>query len=360
MTTDEKYMYRCLQLAEYGAGYVAPNPRVGAVLVANGKIIGEGYHAIFGQGHAEVNAFASVKEPELLPVATLYVSLEPCSHYGKTPPCADLIIRKGVRRVVIGCQDPYEKVAGRGIRMLREAGIEVVVGVLEEACQELIRRFMTYQLQKRPYVTLKWAQSADGMMDVYREDGRAVRISTPLSMMAVHRQRSLNQAILVGRRTAELDNPSLTVREWAGKHPLRVVFDRRLTLPSHLHLFDGNVPTLVLTEQATGPDRRGVTYVQIDYQRPALPQLMHLLYERHIQSLMVEGGSVLLQSFIDEGWWDEIYIEHGTCYLKEGVRGPRLPEGYISRYRLRDGHVIEHLCKSPFSISVTNCCFGDV
>lgn len=252
MTIDEKYMRRCIQLARNGICHAAPNPMVGAVIVRDGKIIGEGYHVRCGEGHAEVNAIASVKDESLLKDATIYVSLEPCSHYGKTPPCADLIIRKGIPRVVVGCVDPFSLVAGRGIQKLRDAGIEVTVGVLEKECRELIRAFVTFNLKKRPYITLKWAQSADGFLDIRREDGNAVRLSTPLSTLAVHKMRAEQKAILVGRRTALLDNPSLTVREWYGQNPLRLVIDRQLTLPSHLHLFDGSTPTLVFTEKEKG------------------------------------------------------------------------------------------------------------
>lgn len=249
MTIDEKYMRRCIQLARNGICHTAPNPMVGAVIVRDGKIIGEGYHVRCGEGHAEVNAIASVKDESLLKEATIYVSLEPCSHYGKTPPCADLIIRKGIPRVVVGCVDPFSLVAGRGIQKLRDAGIEVTVGVLEKECRELIRAFITFNVKKRPYITLKWAQSADGFIDIRRDEGAPVRLSTPLSILAVHKMRAEQKAILVGRRTALLDNPSLTVREWYGQNPLRLVIDRQLTLPPHLHLFDGSTPTLVFTEK---------------------------------------------------------------------------------------------------------------
>ena len=223
MTTDEKYIRRCIQLARNGLCNAAPNPMVGAVIVYQGRIIGEGYHARCGEGHAEVNAIRSVKDESLLKDSTIYVSLEPCSHYGKTPPCADLIIRKGIPRVVVGCTDPFPLVAGRGIRKLKEAGVDVKVGVLEEECKALIKRFVTQNISKRPYITLKWAQSADGFIDVERTSGQPVVLSTPITSMYVHKQRAEHQAILVGRRTALLDNPSLTVRNWYGKNPLRLV-----------------------------------------------------------------------------------------------------------------------------------------
>ena len=308
---------------------------VGAVIVRDGKIIGEGYHVRCGEGHAEVNAIASVKDESLLKDATIYVSLEPCSHYGKTPPCADLIIRKGIPRVVVGCVDPFSLVAGRGIQKLRDAGIEVTVGVLEKECRELIRAFVTFNLKKRPYITLKWAQSADGFLDIRREDGNAVRLSTPLSTLAVHKMRAEQKAILVGRRTALLDNPSLTVREWYGQNPLRLVIDRQLTLPPHLHLFDGSTPTLVFTEKEKAATQN-LTYVTLDFGQNILPQIMQVLYEQKIQTLLVEGGSQTLQAFL------EAFIEHARVTLHDGIPAPLLPHGQESRFFFRDGALIQH------------------
>lgn len=341
MTIDEKYMRRCIQLARNGICHAAPNPMVGAVIVRDGKIIGEGYHVRCGEGHAEVNAIASVKDESLLKDATIYVSLEPCSHYGKTPPCADLIIRKGIPRVVVGCVDPFSLVAGRGIQKLRDAGIEVTVGVLEKECRELIRAFVTFNLKKRPYITLKWAQSADGFLDIRREDGNAVRLSTPLSTLAVHKMRAEQKAILVGRRTALLDNPSLTVREWYGQNPLRLVIDRQLTLPPHLHLFDGSTPTFVFTEKEKAATQN-LTYVTLDFGQNILPQIMQVLYEQKIQTLLVEGGSQTLQTFLEQGLWDEAFIEHTRVTLHDGIPAPLLPHGQESRFFFRDGALIQH------------------
>ena len=341
MTIDEKYMRRCIQLARNGICHAAPNPMVGAVIVRDGKIIGEGYHVRCGEGHAEVNAIASVKDESLLKDATIYVSLEPCSHYGKTPPCADLIIRKGIPRVVVGCVDPFSLVAGRGIQKLRDAGIEVTVGVLEKECRELIRAFVTFNLKKRPYITLKWAQSADGFLDIRREDGNAVRLSTPLSTLAVHKMRAEQKAILVGRRTALLDNPSLTVREWYGQNPLRLVIDRQLTLPPHLHLFDGSTPTLVFTEKEKAATQN-LTYVTLDFGQNILPQIMQVLYEQKIQTLLVEGGSQTLQTFLEQGLWDEAFIEHTRVTLHDGIPAPLLPHGQESRFFFLDGALIQH------------------
>ena len=341
MTTDEKYIRRCIQLARNGLCNAAPNPMVGAVIVHQGRIIGEGYHARCGEGHAEVNAIRSVKDESLLKESTIYVSLEPCSHYGKTPPCADLIIRKGIPRVVVGCTDPFPLVAGRGIRKLREAGIEVKVGVLEEECKALIKRFVTQNIGKRPYITLKWAQSADGFIDIERTSGHPVVLSTPITSMYVHKQRAEHQAILVGRRTALLDNPSLTVRNWYGKNPLRLVIDKNLSLPTDLNLFDKSVPTVVFTARE-GISAPNLTYVQLDFSQDILPQIMNELAERKIQSLLVEGGSHLLQSFLNEELWDEIFIEHSEQTLRQGIAAPAVREGYSSDYGIRGGVYMSH------------------
>ena len=296
-------MHRCLQLARRGAGYVAPNPMVGAVVVCDGRIIGEGYHRHFGGPHAEPNAIRAVADPELLHRSTLYVSLEPCSHYGKTPPCADLIVSCGIPRVVVGMLDPNPQVAGRGIRKLQAAGIEVVTGVLEAECRELNKHFLTFHEQHRPYVSLKWAQTADGFIDRLRTDGHPTVLSSPLTAMLVHKMRAEHAAILVGTDTARLDNPSLNVRHWYGPAPVRVTIDRHHRLPQDLHLFDGSSPTLV-------------------YTRESLEEILADLYDRQLQSLLVEGGSRLHQSFIDAGLWDEIMVEEAPVRLGEGVSAP--------------------------------------
>lgn len=341
MTTDEKYIRRCIELASNGLCNAAPNPMVGAVIVHNGKIIGEGYHAKCGEGHAEVNAIRSVKDETLLKEATIYVSLEPCSHYGKTPPCADLIISKGIPRVVVGCIDPFSQVSGRGIRKLREAGIDVTVGVLEEECKNLIRRFVTFNTQKRPYITLKWAESADGYIDINRENGSPVVLSTPVTSMYVQKQRAEHKAILVGRRTALLDNPSLTTRNWYGKNPLRLVIDRNLSLPSDLRLFDHSTPTIVFTAEER-VNEENLEYITIDYSTDILPQILNVLYERKIQSLLVEGGTTLLQSFIDSGVWDEMFVEHSEIVLNKGVKSPVIPKGAVMKTEIRDGICVCH------------------
>jgi len=287
MNIDEKFMRRCIQLAKNGQQNAKPNPMVGAVIVHNGRIIGEGYHVRCGQAHAEVNAFASVKAEDeaLLPESTIYVSLEPCSHYGKTPPCADLIIKKGVRRVVVGCIDEFAEVQGRGIKKIREAGIEVEVGVLEEECKALNRRFFTFHREKRPYIILKWAQTANGFIDDHH---KPVKISTDFTKMLSHKLRAEEDAILVGRITDEREHPQLNVREWCGPDPKRLVIDR-----TH-------------------------------------PLNIDSLYAQNIQSLIVEGGAETLRTFLIQGLWDEIRVETNTTLtVTDGTRAPIVPANAV-------------------------------
>lgn len=320
------YMWRCIQLAGNGRHGAAPNPMVGAVIVCDGRIIGEGYHIRCGGPHAEVNAIRSVKDESLLTRSTIYVSLEPCAHYGKTPPCADLIIEKRIPRVVVGCQDPFAKVNGLGIRKLRDAGVDVTVGVLDEECRRLNRRFITFHSRRRPFVMLKWAESADGFIDIRRDGGAPVKLSNPLTSMIVHKRRSEVDAIMVGTRTALLDNPSLTVRCWSGRNPLRVALDRTNRIPADAHLKDGSVATLVYTRQSpVGEKRDNLEYVEIDFAADVLRQVLTDLHARGVQSLMVEGGSQLLTSFLSSGLWDEAYVERCSAVLSDGVEAPQLP-----------------------------------
>lgn len=349
MTTDEWYMARCLQLAANGRFGAAPNPMVGAVIVHDGKIIGEGYHRQCGGPHAEVNAVRSVRDEQLLCKSTMYVSLEPCAHYGKTPPCADMIIEKGIPRVVIGCRDSFDQVDGKGIQKLRAAGVEVVVGVLEKECLELNRTFFTYHGKKRPYITLKWAQSADGYVDGQRskvdnlQSTVPIRFSTDGTAVRVHRLRALNDAILVGRRTAELDNPSLTTRLWPGKNPLRLVIDRKGKLDMTLKLFDGTVKTVVFTEVFRDFSAvENVEQVQFDFSQDILPQMVEYLHAQKVQRLLVEGGSVLLQSFIDSGLWDEAFVEEAPFSLGGGVKAPCMDNDYKKEEIESFGHRISH------------------
>lgn len=338
---EEKYIKRCIQLAKNGLCNVAPNPMVGAVIVCDGRIIGEGYHIRCGEGHAEVNAIRSVKDTSLLKRSTIYVSLEPCSHYGKTPPCADLIIEKQIPRIVIGCQDPFSEVSGRGIKKLREAGREVIVGVLEQECKQLIRRFITLNTLHRPYITLKWAESADHFIDRERTDGIPAILSSPLSTMLVHKKRAENDAIMVGRRTAILDNPSLTVRNWYGKDPVRIVLDRTLSLPTSLHILDGNVATLIFTEKEH-PSQHNLTYIKIDFTQNILPQIMSILFQRKIQSVLIEGGRQLLQAFINYNLWDEVFVEQCPTMLHSGVKAPEISNNFSYSVETHFGRTILH------------------
>lgn len=335
-------MARCLQLAANGRFGAAPNPMVGAVIVHDGKIIGEGYHRQCGGPHAEVNAVRSVKDERLLREATMYVSLEPCAHYGKTPPCADMIVEKGIPRVVIGCRDSFDQVDGKGIQKLREAGVEVIVGVLEKECLELNRAFFTYHGKRRPYITLKWAQSADGYIDG-QQSVSPVRFSTDETAVRVHRLRALNDAILVGRRTAEIDNPSLTTRLWPGNNPLRLVIDRKGQLDMALKLFDGTVKTVVFTEVFRDfGDNENIEQVQLDFSQDILPQMMLYLHAHKVQRLLVEGGSVLLQSFIDSGLWDEAFVEEAPFSLGGGVKAPVIENDMQKKKIVSFGHQISH------------------
>ena len=347
-------MDRCIQLALNGRYGAAPNPIVGAVIVRNGKIIGEGYHIRCGGPHAEVNAIRSVKDQSLLKDSTIYVSLEPCSHYGKTPPCADLIIEKGIPRVVIGCQDPFAKVAGRGIQKLKDAGIDVTVGIREQECLALNKRFITFQLHHRPYITLKWAESADGFIDEIRDPKiqPPFHFSTSFTQMRVHRLRAINQAIMVGRQTALSDNPSLTNRYWSGPQPLRITIDRQGTLPDNLHIFDGSCPTRVYQDKQTmlaHKNTNNINVKNIDFSKDVLPQIMEDLYQSNIQSLLVEGGRKLHESFILDELWDEIFIEISPVSLKKGIPAPHKPEGHIETSTI-DGHQFIHIIKQQLLI----------
>lgn len=328
MVVDEKYMHRCIQLALHGKGNTAPNPMVGAVIVSNNKIIGEGYHRQYGNPHAEVNAINSVKDKSLLKDSTIYVSLEPCSHYGKTPPCAQLIIDSQIPRVVIGCLDPYPKVSGRGVEMLRQAGIEVITGVLNKDVSALNKEFFNAQLKNRPYIYLKWAQSRDGFIDRLRTNEKDIKptiISNSYTQMLVHKKRSEVQAIMIGTNTALKDNPSLTTRLWNGKNPVRVILDRQNRIPKDYTIFDGKVETLIFTEAITHENEiNNVTYIPINFDDDLLSNIFFELNRRKINSVLVEGGRVLLQSLIDNGLWDEAFIETGYIDIGKGILAPKI------------------------------------
>ena len=324
---DEKYMKRCIELAANGIGSVAPNPMVGAVIVLDGKIIGEGYHCKYGEAHAEVNAINSVTDQAQLANATVYVNLEPCAHYGKTPPCADLIVRHSLKRVVVGCTDSFAKVAGRGIIKLRDAGIEVEVGVLEAESRNLNRRFFTFHEQQRPYIVLKWAQTADGYIDINRlanTPQQPTWISDPLCRTYTHKWRSEEASILVGTNTALNDNPKLTIRNWCGENPVRVLIDRNLRLPSKLSIFDDTAPTIVFTSQAR-QNTWNTEYVVVDFtNNNLLGQILNVLHQKSLQSLIVEGGATLLQSFINQNLWDEARVFVADTWFGSGMGAPAL------------------------------------
>jgi diaminohydroxyphosphoribosylaminopyrimidine deaminase / 5-amino-6-(5-phosphoribosylamino)uracil reductase len=324
METDEIYMSRCIELASLGVGHVAPNPMVGSVIVCNGKIIGEGFHQKYGQAHAEVNAVNSVTRRELLKSSVMYVSLEPCAHFGLTPPCADLIVREQIPKVVIGSADPFSEVAGKGIERLKKAGVEVKVGVLEKECHELNKRFFTFHTQKRPFVILKWAQTSDGFIDTDRllaNYGQPTWITGEMALRLVHKVRSEENAIMIGTFTAEKDNPHLTVRHWPGDNPLRILIDKNLRLPHNLNLFDGSVPTIIYNSQKH--ENTGlISWVKIDFQKNIVPQMLEELYARNILSLIVEGGKQLIDSFSGSGLWDEMHVYTGNLFFSGGVKAP--------------------------------------
>jgi diaminohydroxyphosphoribosylaminopyrimidine deaminase/5-amino-6-(5-phosphoribosylamino)uracil reductase len=321
---DEKMMFRAIELARLGMSNVSPNPMVGCVIVHNGKIIGEGYHHEYGKAHAEVNAINSVKDHSLLKEATIYVTLEPCSHHGKTPPCADLILQTGIPDVVVGTTDPFAQVAGRGIQLLIEGGCHVIEGCLEQACVELNRRFFTFHQKNRPYVILKWAQTVDGFIDIDRSHehyGQPTWITNDLSRIAVHKMRADESAILVGTNTARKDNPSLTVRDWTGNPPLRLLIDRKMKLPSTLALLDQNIPTVVYTAHEVA-DKKNLEFRKIIFDGTEVAQIVSDLHSRGILSLIVEGGQLLLKTFIDQDLWDEARVFIGKNSFHFGVKAP--------------------------------------
>ena len=312
---DKKYMQVCIDLALKGFPLAFPNPMVGCVIVHNDSIIGQGYHQQFGSHHAEVNAIASVENKELLQQSTLYVSLEPCAHFGKTPPCADLIVKSKIPRVVIGSLDTFSEVNGKGIQRLKETGIQVLTKVLEKECRAINKRFFTFHEKKRPYVILKWAQTSDGYIAPLNQK-EPLWISSPESKILVHQWRSQEQAIMVGRKTVELDNPLLTTREVKGKNPIRIVLDRKLSLNKDLLIFNDDAPTLVVNDKLSSDN-----HLKIDFNNLA-PSLLKELHSRNIQSIIIEGGAQTLKTFIDAKVWDEARVFTSKKTLKKGVQSP--------------------------------------
>jgi diaminohydroxyphosphoribosylaminopyrimidine deaminase/5-amino-6-(5-phosphoribosylamino)uracil reductase len=325
MQKDKLYMQRCIDLALLGIGEVGSNPMVGAVIVLDDVIIGEGYHQKFGEAHAEVNAINAVKDKSLLNKATIYVSLEPCSHFGKTPPCADLLVNSNFKKVVIGCKDTFSEVSGRGIEKLKAAKIDVVLGVLEEECRDLNRRFFTFHEQKRPYVILKWAQTKDGFLDRLRDDdtNKINWISSKETKTLVHKWRSEESSILVGKNTILNDNPTLTVRELTGKNPIRIILDSHLSLSLNFNVFNKDAETVVLNlekeEIIEGLKFKKILNFDID-------SILKALYDLNIQSVFVEGGAQTLQSFISSNLWDEVRVIVGNTTFTEGLKAPVLAQ----------------------------------
>ena len=319
-------MYRCLQLAQKGEGFARPNPMVGAVIVHNGQIIGEGYHRQFAEAHAEVNAVLSVKDQALLSSSTLYVSLEPCAHHGKTPPCAELIIEKKIPKVVIAVSDPNPKVSGKGIEKIQKSGIEVTTGILQKEAEELNRAFFVNQLYNRPYVILKWAQSSDEFINYRRSTTKKApaQISNDLTHSIVHRFRTHVQGIMVGTDTALLDNPKLTARKWFGNNPTRIVIDREAKIPSNAAIFSEDSAVIVFTQSGYPVRKRNIKPIIIDFNRDTNRQILKHLYAEKIYSVLVEGGTRLLSTFIDKNLWDEAYIEIAATKLISGVKAPEI------------------------------------
>ncbi|WP_312301921.1 bifunctional diaminohydroxyphosphoribosylaminopyrimidine deaminase/5-amino-6-(5-phosphoribosylamino)uracil reductase RibD [Chryseobacterium sp.] len=318
MNNDELYIKRCIELAQKALGKTYPNPLVGSVIVHNGKIIGEGYHHKAGENHAEINAINSVENKELIPESTIYVSLEPCAHYGKTPPCALKIKELGFKKVVIGAMDSHDKVNGKGKKIIQDAGIEAVSGILEQDCINLNKRFFTYHEKKRPYIILKWAESGDGYLD---KDFKPTPISNSLVNQFVHQLRADEHAILVGTQTALNDNPGLTVRNAEGTNPFRILIDFDLKVPQHFKIYNDEAKTLVLNSIKEGTENN-IQFIKISKEN-FLPELMEALYKEQIQSVIIEGGRFTLQQFIDSGLWDEaIVIKNDSLVLENGTKAP--------------------------------------
>lgn len=323
MTNHETYIKRCITIAKNGLGNTAPNPMVGSVIVHNNLIIGEGFTSEFGGNHAEVNAINSVIDKSLLKEATLYVTLEPCSHFGKTPPCSDLIIEHQIPNVVIGCLDDNPKVAGQGIKRLKTAGCIVTVGVLEDECKSHHKRFFTFHNKKRPYVILKWAETEDGFISpLTKENKKPVWITNPYSRQLVHKWRAEEQAILVGTKTVEDDNPSLTVRDWTGSNPIRIVIDRTHKLSKELAIFNSESKTIFISQK------------EIDFNKPVAQEICNYLHLQDINSLIIEGGAQTLQTFINESLWDEARIFCGKKTFHVGTKAPAIKGQLVSEQHL--------------------------
>ncbi|MEE9363331.1 MAG: bifunctional diaminohydroxyphosphoribosylaminopyrimidine deaminase/5-amino-6-(5-phosphoribosylamino)uracil reductase RibD [Cellulophaga sp.] len=340
MKIHEKYISRCIEIAKNGFGTTFPNPMVGSVIVYNEKIIGEGYTSPYGGSHAEVNAIQSVNNKSLLAEATLYVTLEPCSHFGKTPPCADLITKHKIPRVIIGIKDPHEKVAGKGIQKLKDAGCDVTIGVLEKECKEHHKRFLTFYKKKRPYIILKWAETEDRFLAPEKEkrttNPEPYWITNNTSRQLVHKWRSEEQAILVGTNTVLEDNPKLNVRSWQGKPPIRIVIDRTLKIDAKHHVFNQSVKTIIITnEKDTTKHIAGIVYEFIDFSKNVADEICTILYKHQILSVIIEGGLQTLQSFIDTNLWDEARILTGNTRFTKGITAPKFSRELLSSKKIK-------------------------
>lgn len=323
MMNHEIYMRRCIELAKLGTGNTIPNPLVGAVIVYNSKIIGEGYHRKYGEAHAEVNAINSVKDRSLLQKSTLYVNLEPCIHYGKTPPCSLKIVEEKIPEVVIGTADPNPIVNGKGIEFLKRNNVKVITNILENECIYLNRRFFTYHLKKRPYIILKWAQTKDGFIDYANRDPKKQFewISNDIFKTLVHKWRSEEQAILIGSKTAINDNPQLTTRNWPGKSPIRIVINKEANLPDKLNIFDNTVKTIIFNERIE-KKQNNIEFKKINFDENLLYNILYHLYELEIQSIIVEGGAKTIDGFVKHNLWDEARVIIGNKYFKDGIKAP--------------------------------------
>lgn len=332
MKIHEKYIKRCIELAKNGLGTTYPNPLVGSVIVYENKIIGEGWHKKSGEPHAEVNAVNSVKDKSLLSRSTIYVSLEPCSHFGKTPPCCDLIIANNIPNVVIGTVDPNEKVAGKGIKKLIEAGKKVTIGILENECSELNKRFFTFHQKQRPYIILKWAETLDGFIaPKEKEEQKPVWITNSYSRQLVHKWRSEEHAILVGTQTAIDDNPTLNVRDWTGNNPVRIVLDRKNRIPKESHIFNNEARTILISEENKISEDTNIIFETIDFDGNIAEEITAVLFKHNIQSVIIEGGRQTLQTFIDVGIWDEARVFKGTISFENGTRAPDLNSKFVEK-----------------------------
>ena len=336
MKVQEKYIKRCIELAKNGLGTTYPNPLVGCVIVYENKIIGEGWHKKSGEAHAEVIAIESVQNKKLLSSSTLYVSLEPCSHFGKTPPCADLILKYKIPNVVIGTIDPNSKVAGKGIQKLKDSGVNVTFGILEKECNELNKRFFTFHRKSRPFIILKWAESSDGFISPKnRSEQKPVWISNEYSRQLVHKWRSEEQAILVGTQTIIDDNPSLTVRDWTGENPIRVIIDKENNVDSSKNVFDNQAKTIVFSSKEVNSNSETIQNIKIDFDINSTQTIVEKLYENNIQSIIIEGGSKTIQSFIDANIWDEARVFNGEIKLHDGTKAPEFKKAIYSKSYLK-------------------------